>query len=258
MEENNHNVDKPDIIDKSKYPLRVLLPNFLTVLAVCCGLNAIRFAIDGHMYAAVIMLMLAGFLDGIDGRVARAVQGQSVFGAQLDSLADVINFGVVPALVLYLDVLHNIHAIGWSAAIIFCIASCLRLARFNTHMLEEKKSAWGDNFFIGMPAPAGALLILLPLYMYKTGLIDNSYGLAIFSSIYTVIIAVLMVSELPVYSGKAFKGNFSFQTGFLILLLLASYFGFLLNYFWITLSITSIVYLFSLLMVVLLRKRLEN
>jgi CDP-diacylglycerol--serine O-phosphatidyltransferase len=137
-------------------PFRMLIPNLITVLAICAGMTGIRLAFENHIQLAVAMVLVAAFLDGVDGRVARLLKAQSKFGAQMDSLADIINFGVAPALVLYVFILDQARSFGWIAAIVFAIAAGLRLARFNVISESPKRSAWQSYYFVGVPAPAGA------------------------------------------------------------------------------------------------------
>src|SRR5246127_5782317 len=146
-------------------PVRMLVPNVITLLAICAGLTAIRLSTEGRMELAVGAIVLAAMLDGIDGRVARMIKGQSKFGAELDSLADFVNFGVAPGLMLYFWQLHELHNGGWIAAMVFAIAGGLRLARFNATLDDPNKPAFAANFFTGVPAPAGAGTPLLPLYL---------------------------------------------------------------------------------------------
>lgn len=184
-------------------PLRILLPNLVTLFALCIGITAIRYAIEGRFEAAVIAIVAAAVLDGLDGRIARALKGTTRFGAELDSLADFIDFGVAPALVLYLWSLHEIKNFGWFAALVFAIACALRLARFNVALEDEDKPAWAGNFFTGMPAPAGALVVLLPLYLNLSEVkLENSAQYVPVEIAYVLVIAMLMASRIPHFSGK--------------------------------------------------------
>ena len=151
-------------------PVRMLVPNVITLLAICAGLTAIRLSTEGHMELAVVAIVFAAVLDGIDGRVARMIKGQSKFGAELDSLADFVNFGVAPGLILYFWQLHELHDGGWIAAMIFAISGGLRLARFNATMDDPNKPPFAANFFTGVPAPAGAITVLLPIYFAFLGM----------------------------------------------------------------------------------------
>ena len=179
-------------------PVRTLVPNMITLLALCAGLTAIRVAVDGRFEPALYLIVFAAVLDGIDGRVARMIKGQSRFGAELDSLADFVNFGVAPGLILYFWVLQELGNLGWIVAMAFAICAGCRLARFNVAIDDPNRPAWMSNFFTGMPAPMGAITVLLPMYVYFLGLRVP----AVLTFIYTLAIAFLMVSRLPVFSGK--------------------------------------------------------
>src|SRR3979409_1873189 len=183
-------------------PVRMLVPNFITLLAICAGLTAIRLSTEGRVERAGGASCFAAVLDGLDGRVARMIKGQSKFGAGLDSLADFVNFGVAPGLILYFWQLHEIHNGGWIAAMVFAISGGLRLARFNATMDDPNKPAFAQNFFTGVPAPAGAILALLPIYLAFLGLPKPP---EMMNALYTLLIAFLMVSRLPVFSGKTVR-----------------------------------------------------
>ncbi len=151
-------------------PLRIVLPNLITLLALCLGLTAIRFATEGSFEKAVFAIVAAAVFDGLDGRLARALKGTTRFGAELDSLADFVGFGVAPALTLYFWNMQAIKSFGWFAAMVFAIAMALRLARFNVGLDDPNKPTWSSYFFTGMPAPAGAIVALLPLYLHLSAL----------------------------------------------------------------------------------------
>lgn len=182
-------------------PFRLIAPNLVTLLSLVAGLTAIRMALDSRWEWALGAVVVAAILDGIDGRVARWVKGTSKFGAELDSLADFVNFGVVPALLLYIWVLKEIGNLGWIAAIAYAIAAALRLARFNT-MLDAPKPDWQADFFTGMPAPAGATTVLLPLYLEQIVHLPQGPALAAPVALYALAIGFLMVSTIPTFSGK--------------------------------------------------------
>ncbi|RWP39232.1 MAG: phosphatidylcholine/phosphatidylserine synthase [Mesorhizobium sp.] len=187
-------------------PMRMVLPNLVTVLAICAGLSGIRFGFEGRFEPAVVMVLLAAFLDGIDGRLARMLKATSKFGAQMDSLADIVNFGVAPALVLYAFLLDQAGSPGWIAALLFTIACGLRLARYNVLDEDTDRPQWQTEYFVGVPAPAGAVLVMLPLYVYFLRLgVEPSRPAAFIAAGFTVLIAFLLVSRLPVYSGKSLK-----------------------------------------------------
>jgi CDP-diacylglycerol--serine O-phosphatidyltransferase len=182
-------------------PIRVLIPNLMTILAICIGLTAIRMGIEGRMELAVYAVVVAAFLDGLDGRLARLLQGTSRFGAELDSLCDFVNFGVVPAVLLYLWTLNDLGSVGWAGAIVFAVAAALRLARFNV-ALDAPKPDYAQDFFVGVPAPVGALLVMLPIYLGHLGTLNLPAVTATASLIYCVVIALLMVSKFPTWSFK--------------------------------------------------------
>jgi CDP-diacylglycerol---serine O-phosphatidyltransferase len=187
-------------------PMRMVLPNLVTVLAICAGLSGIRFGFEGRFETAVVMVLLAAFLDGIDGRLARMLKATSKFGAQMDSLADIVNFGVAPALVLYAFMLDQAGSPGWIAALLFAIACGLRLARFNVLDEEMDRPSWQSEYFVGVPAPAGAVLVMLPLYLSFLRLgVEPTRLTAFIATGFTILVAFLLVSRLPVYSGKTFK-----------------------------------------------------
>ena len=152
-------------------PLRMVLPNLVTVLAICAGLSGIRLAFEGRFETAVAMVLIAAFLDGIDGRLARMLKATSRFGAQMDLLADIVNFGVAPALVLYAYLLDRAGSPGWIAALLFAIACGMRLARFNVLDEDLDRPAWQAEYFVGVPAPAGAVIVLLPVYLVFVGIL---------------------------------------------------------------------------------------
>src|SRR6266851_8674447 len=182
-------------------PVRTLLPNLITLLALCAGLTAIRLAVEEKLEWAVAAIVFAALLDGIDGRIARLLKGASRFGAELDSLADFVNFGVAPALMLYFWGLHELKSAGWIAAMVFAICTGLRLARFNVMIDDPNRPVWAGKFFTGVPAPAGAITVLLPIYVYFLGMPLLSF-VPPMTLVYTLAVAVLMVSRLPVFSGK--------------------------------------------------------
>lgn len=222
-------------------PLRLLVPNFITVLAICAGLTGIRLAFENRFELAVAMVLLAAFLDGIDGRVARALKATSKFGVQMDSLADIINFGVAPALVLYVFILDRVGSIGWIAALIYAIAAGLRLARFNVMAEREYKAKWQSEFFVGVPAPMGALLVLLPVYLGFLGL-ESDRTVAYGATAYTVLIGYLLVSRLPVWSGKS-ETRVRRDLMLPLLLGVVLYVALLMSYTWQVLVVTTIAYL---------------
>jgi CDP-diacylglycerol--serine O-phosphatidyltransferase len=185
-------------------PLRLLLPNIVTLIALCLGMTAIRLAMEGSIEWAVSAIAGAAVLDALDGRIARALKGTSRFGAELDSLADFVDFGVAPAFVLFTADLHVVKSFGWVAALLFAMACALRLARFNVMLDDPDQPMWRKNFFVGMPAPAGAIVGLLPIYLrFGFDLSAPPPGVAVFESLYVMAIALLMASRVPHFSGKS-------------------------------------------------------
>jgi CDP-diacylglycerol--serine O-phosphatidyltransferase len=226
-------------------PVRTLVPNVITLLALCAGLTAIRFAAEGTLEWAVYAIVFAAVLDGIDGRVARLLKGTSRFGAELDSLADFVNFGVAPALTLYFWTLHEIKSAGWIAAMVFAIAAGLRLARFNVMMDDPNRPVWAGKFFTGIPAPAGAIMVLLPVYVQLLGVPRLSF-MAPVTLAYALAIALLMVSRLPVYSGKRLGTRVPPDLVLLTFVGVVLFFAMLISYPWEVLTIGTVLYLVSL------------
>ena len=226
-------------------PLRLIVPNMITVLAICAGLTGIRLAFENRYELAVVAVLVAAFLDGVDGRVARLMKATSKFGAQMDSLADIVNFGVAPALVVYVFLLDQAHSLGWIAALIYAIAAALRLARFNVMTEREHKASWQSEYFVGVPAPAGAMLVLLPVYLGFLGLTpDRTF--AYWGAAYTVLIGFLLVSRLPVWSGKTEGNGIRRDLVLPIMLALVVYVALLMSYTWHVMVVTVVVYLLSL------------
>jgi CDP-diacylglycerol--serine O-phosphatidyltransferase len=226
-------------------PVRMLVPNLITLLALCAGLTAMRIAVEGRLDLALAAIVFAAALDGIDGRVARMLKGTSRFGAELDSLADFVNFGVAPALILYFWGLHDLKSVGWIAAMVFAICAGLRLARFNVMIDDPNKPAWAGNFFTGMPAPAGAITVLLPIYLTFLG-VERGIFFTWLAFLYTLAMAFLMVSRLPVYSGKRVGQRVSPEMVLPIFVLTVLFFALLISYPWEVLSIGVVIYLGSL------------
>jgi CDP-diacylglycerol--serine O-phosphatidyltransferase len=223
-------------------PVRTLLPNLITLLALCAGLTAIRVAVENRLELALAAIVLAVLLDGIDGRVARMLKGTSRFGAELDSLADFVNFGVAPALILYFWGLAELKSAGWIAALVFAICAALRLARFNVMIDDPSKPAWAGNFFTGIPAPAGAITVLLPIYLNFLG-VSNGLVTVWLTFFYTLAIALLMVSRLPVFSGKRVGKRVPPEMVLPVFVLVVFFFALLISYPWQVLTIGSLTYL---------------
>jgi CDP-diacylglycerol--serine O-phosphatidyltransferase len=223
-------------------PVRTLVPNLITLLALCAGLTAIRFAAEGQLEWALYGIVFAAVLDGIDGRVARLLKGTSRFGAELDSLADFVNFGVAPALILYFWGLHELKSAGWIAALVFAIAAGLRLARFNVMIDDPNRPAWEANFFVGIPAPAGAITVLLPVYIQFLGVPRLGF-VAPVTFVYTLAIAILMVSRLPVFSGKRVGTRVPTDMVLPLFVGVVLFFALLISYPWEVLTLGTVIYL---------------
>jgi len=223
-------------------PVRTLLPNLITLLALCAGLTAIRMAVENNIQLALAAIVFAALLDGIDGRIARLLKGTSRFGAELDSLADFVNFGVAPALILYFWGLHELKSAGWIVALVFAICAGLRLARFNVMIDEPNRPVWAGNFFTGIPAPAGAITVLLPIYLNLLGM---PTGLVVVwvTFFYTLLIALLMVSRLPVFSGKRVGKRVPPEMVLPVFVVVVLFFALLISYPWEVLTIGTLAYL---------------
>jgi CDP-diacylglycerol--serine O-phosphatidyltransferase len=223
-------------------PVRTLLPNLITLLALCAGLTAIRLSVESRLDLALAAIVFAALLDGIDGRIARLLKGTSRFGAELDSLADFVNFGVAPALILYFWGLQELKSAGWIAALVFAICAALRLARFNVMIDDPNQPAWAGNFFTGIPAPAGAITVLLPIYLNFLG-VSNGLVTIWITFLYTLTIALLMVSRLPVFSGKRVGKRVPPDMVLLVFVVVVLFFALLISYPWAVLTIGTLAYL---------------
>ena len=223
-----------------------MVPNVITLLALCAGLTAIRLAAEGTFEWAVYAIVFAAVLDGIDGRVARLLKGTSRFGAELDSLADFVNFGVAPGVTLYFWSLHEVRSAGWIAAMLFAIAAGLRLARFNVMIDDPNRPSWAASFFVGLPAPAGAITVLLPVYLHFFGLLPAASVAVPVTLAYTLVIAFLMVSRLPVFSGKKVGKRVPPDLVLPIFVAVVAFVALLIAYPWPVLTFGTILYLASL------------
>jgi CDP-diacylglycerol---serine O-phosphatidyltransferase len=228
-------------------PVRMLVPNFFTLLALCAGLTSIRMGIEERYELALGAIVFAALLDGIDGRVARLLKASSRFGAELDSLADFVNFGVAPAFLVFNWGLGSLKSLGWICVMIFALASALRLARFNV-AADDAPPKWQAAYFIGMPTPAAAIVVLLPIFIEHLGLegIRSSPIMLDFVLIYTLAIAFLMVSTLPTFSGKLLGERISREYVLPIFILAIGFVALLVTYPYGTLTGASIAYLASI------------
>ena len=221
---------------------RYLLPNILTLLGVCLGISSIKFSIDGNYSFAVIFILLAAILDALDGRIARLIKGTSEFGKELDSLTDFVSFGIAPVFILYFWELNNFGKLGWAITLIYSVCCVLRLARFNLTKIDNQQ-IWKTNYFEGVPAPAGGILILMPL-IYEMSNLDLNLNFKSITPYFTIIIAILLVSKIPTLSFK--KISISPKATVFILLGIGTIFISLLYYTFETLLAFSFIYLFSI------------
>jgi CDP-diacylglycerol--serine O-phosphatidyltransferase len=227
-------------------PVRMLIPNLFTLLGLCIGLTAIRMAIEARYELALAAIVIAALLDGVDGRIARMLKASSRFGAELDSLADFVNFGVAPAIVLFTWGAWGtpgVRGLAWIVVLLLAIACGLRLARFNV-MLDEERPKWQSNYFTGVPAPAGAIIALLPVYLDQLGLREVQSGWAIYLVLaYTLLVAFLLVSTIPTYSGKLLGERISREWVMPLFVLAGALVALLVTYPYATLSIGTVLYL---------------
>ena len=221
---------------------RSILPNMFTLVGVCIGLTSIKFAFDGRFGFAVLAILVAGIIDGLDGRIARLIKGTSEVGKELDSLTDVISFGVAPAFIMYFWSLNNLGRVGWLVCLIYVICVALRLARFNITSYTNAK--WKENFFEGVPSPAGGILVLFPLIYsfseFQLFSIENKYLVPGFF----ILTSILLISKLPTYSFK--KIVIQRKTTIFLLFGIILFFGLLLVYPFNVIAISSIIYVLML------------
>jgi len=221
---------------------RVILPNMLTLIGVCIGLTSIRFALDGKFEFAIIAIIFAALIDGLDGRIARLIKGTSKVGKELDSLTDMISFGVAPAFIMYFWKLNTLGRFGWLVCLIYVICVALRLARFNVNSNQEP--SWRDNFFEGVPSPAGGILVLTPLIVSITNFDYINLNYDIIVPTFFIITSLLLISKFPSYSFK--KIVIQRKTTIFLLFGIVLFFGLLLIYPFNVIAISSIIYLLML------------
>ena len=221
---------------------RMILPNAITLIGVCIGLTSIKFALDGKFALAIIAILFAGLMDALDGRIARLIKGTSKVGKELDSLTDMISFGVAPAFIMYFWTLSSLGRFGWLLCLIFVICVALRLARFN--ISSNQDPSWKDNFFEGVPSPAGGILVLTPLVISMTNFDYIKLDYNVIVPIFFITTSLLLISKFPTYSFK--KIVIQRKTTIFLLFGIVLFFGFLLIYPFIAISISAIAYLFML------------
>jgi len=218
---------------------RMLLPNMLTLFGVCIGLTSIRFALDGKFEFAIIAIIFAALIDGLDGRIARLIKGTSKVGKELDSLTDMISFGVAPAFIMYFWKLNSLGRFGWLLCLIFVICVALRLARFNIN--SNQQPSWRDNFFEGVPSPAGGILVLSPLIYSLSGLNLFQINYDIIVPIFFIATSFLLISKFPTYSFK--KIVIQRKATIFLLFGIVLFFGLLLIYTFNVIAISTFIYL---------------
>ncbi len=226
-------------------PVRAVLPNLVTLLSLCAGLTSMRMSIEMRYDWAIAAVAIAAALDGIDGQVARFLKSASRFGAELDSLADFVNFGVAPGILLYVWTLDEAGSVGWIAALIFAICAALRLARFNVALEGPAKPEWHAAYFVGVPAPAGAMIVFLPVYLEFIGA-PHGFLTAPVVLIYTLGVATLMVSQLPTWSSKLIGRRIRRDLVLPLFVLVVLVVALLLSFPWQTMTVLSLVYIASL------------
>lgn len=226
-----------------KNSIKSMIPNITTLIGLCFGITAIRFALSSQFELSVICIVMASVCDVLDGRFSRFLKSESLLGAELDSLADFLNFGIAPGLLIYISILRDSGMFGWIAILTFIVLSCLRLARFNVE--ADTKNKKYPNFFTGVPTPAGAGLILLPLIHSFLGF-NWGFETTNITSAYTILIGLLLVSKIPTFSGKHIRFQIKKFRDLKIILCVAVLFICLLNMPWITLSLVGLVYIISI------------
>ena len=234
---------------------RAILPNTLTIIGVCIGLSSIKFALDQNYGLSIIALLISGILDTLDGRIARLIKGTSKVGKELDSLTDVVSFGVAPAFIMYFWTLNELGKLGWLIVLIYVVCCALRLARFNI-MTYDDELLWKQNFFEGVPSPGGAGLVMLPLILYKLEIYNfDQYRLLVVSTIF-IITSILMISKLPTYSFKRIAIPRS--TTIFLLFGIGLYFGLVFVYTFEVLFITGVIYLCTIPISYLHFRKIKN
>lgn len=223
-------------------PVNSLIPNILTVLALCAGMSAIRFAMQEKWELAVAAIIIAGVLDGLDGRMARLLKGATKFGAELDSLSDFIAFGVAPALVVYMWSTEILGGVGWIAGLAYSTCCALRLARFNTALDNPDRPAWASYFFTGMAAPAGACMVLLPMAI-SFQIESDFLRQPILMAVWLLLVAFMMISRIPTFSLKRVRIRRDLVLPLLVVVGLVA--AILFSYPWFVLSVVGVLYLAS-------------
>ena len=238
MEQKKNNLK----IVAEKKSARVILPNMLTLIGVCIGLTSIRFALDERFELAIIAIIFAALIDGLDGRIARLIKGTSKVGKELDSLTDMISFGVAPAFIMYFWNLNSLGRFGWLLCLIYVICVALRLARFNVNSSQD--SSWKDNFFEGVPSPAGGILVLTPLIISLSGFDYFQINYDTIVPIFFIVTSFLLISKFPSYSFK--KIVIPRRTTIFLLFGIVLFFGLLLIYTFNVIALSTVIYMLLL------------
>ncbi len=223
----------------SEKKTRVILPNIMTLIGVCIGLSSIKFALDSKYELAIIAIIFAAVIDGLDGRIARLIKGTSKVGKELDSLTDVISFGVAPAFIMYFWSLNSLGKFGWLLCLIYVVCVALRLARFNVS--SNADPSWRDNFFEGVPSPAGGVLVLMPLIYSLSGFEFFKLNYEIIVPIFFILVSLLLISKVPTYSLK--KITVQRKMTIFLLFSIVLFFGSLLVYPFKVMIISGLIYL---------------
>ncbi len=228
-----------------RFPVYRIIPNAVTLLALCLGLTSFRFGLAGNFELAVFCIILAAFLDALDGRLARLLKAESRLGAQLDSLADFVNFGIAPVLLVYLWTFESTGRLGWAVILIYSICCALRLARFNVDMDETDLPPWRAKFFNGVPSPAAGGLVMLPMFLHFSGIADMS-GSAIFVLANTLLIGMLMIANFPTFSSKGLSPTIRRDSVLPLMLFIGFAAVMMFTFPWVTLTVMAACYYVSL------------
>ncbi len=233
---------KKKISQERQFPVRRLIPNGITILALCLGLTSVRLGLEEHFEWAALAILAAAFLDAVDGRIARLLKAESQIGAQLDSLSDFFNFGVAPVMLIHFWGLQSAGRVGWVALLLFSVCCALRLARFNVDIENPDRPAWMRHFFIGVPSPMAGIIVMLPLYFDFAGLVDLRS--ATFLTVLIIIsVAVLMISRIPSFSGKTFARSIARKYVLPVMLAIGGIAALLFSFPWQGLIILCLIYL---------------
>ncbi|MDR0631289.1 MAG: CDP-diacylglycerol--serine O-phosphatidyltransferase [Holosporales bacterium] len=229
--------------NKPNRQIKSFVPNFLTLSGMCCGISGIHMALLGNISAAVVAILMAAFFDGIDGRTARKLGVTSHFGAELDSLSDSATFGISPAVIVYVYALKTLGNLGWAISLLFIMCMALRLARFNTRSIEKSDPVWMDGFGTGVPAPAGAYLLLMPIMAHQ------GFGVAIPAWVYgvwAIVVSCMLVSRIPTYLPSHKENAAPYKHSMAVLFGSVAYIGVAYSFPWWTMMLTGVAYLVSI------------